>query len=79
MKFYLRNVRLVSKRCFQSRNGKDLCFLRVANPDTFESGDFLPVQGVDVSTLEEGKDYSAVLHVDGRYSNIELVPPIGDK
>ena len=67
-------VRLVSIRKFTSKAGKDVTFLNIADPATYENGEFMPIRGMDVSTLEAGKDYKAVLHVDARYNNIELLP-----
>ena len=67
-------VRLVNVRRFTSKAGKECCFLTIADPATYESMEFMPVRELDVSRIEVGKDYKALVHIDGRYSNVDLLP-----
>jgi hypothetical protein len=77
MKFNsIRNVKLVNIRNFTSKAGRACTFLTLADPETYESADFMPLQGLDTSKLNVGGDYSAVLHYDGRYTNVELLPAV---
>ncbi len=77
MKFNsLRNVKLVNIRQFTSKAGKPCTFLQIADPQTYESGEFLPVNGLDISSLTIGGDYLAQISVDGRYTNLDLLPAV---
>lgn len=67
-------VRLVNVRRFTSKAGNECCFLTIADPATYESLELMPVRGFDVKGLEVGKDYKALVHIVGRYSNVELLP-----
>lgn len=66
------NLRLLNIRTFTSKAGNECTFLTLADPETFENVDFMPVRGTDVSKLTVGTDYLCVLHADGRYTNVEL-------
>lgn len=70
----IRNVKLVNVRNFTSRAGNPCTFLTLADPETYESADFMPVRGADVNGLHIGGDYVAELHYDGRYINVNLLP-----
>ena len=68
---YPKKVRLVKKRPVVS-NGKEFHFLTIADTETFENCDFVCSKDCDFDKLLAGKDYNAVLKVDGRYSNLHL-------
>lgn len=75
MKFVSKNnVKLVDVRQFTSKTGNPCTFLTIADPVTYESGDFMPVTGLDVSSLRVGGDYIAEIVVQGRYHNVSLLP-----
>ncbi len=68
------NLVFVKARNFKSSKGNDCTFVTLANPSTYESIDVMPVKGCDLSRFAEGEKVSAVLHYDGRYTNVELLP-----
>lgn len=70
-------VRLVNVRKFKSKAGNECTFLTIADPTTYENCDLMPVRDFDISRLESGKDYKAIIHYDGRYTNVELLPVKG--
>lgn len=75
MKFNsLRNVKLVNIRSFTSKAGKPFTFLQIADPQTYESNEFMPVNELDLASLVIGNDYLAQITVEGRYTNLNLLP-----
>ena len=75
MKFNsLRNVKLLNVRQFTSKAGNACTFLQIADPQTYESAEFMPVNTLDVSSLVVGSDYLAQVVIEGRYSSLDLLP-----
>lgn len=68
-----RKLRLVRVNQFVSKNGNNCTFLVLADPVTFESIQFMPIKDFDLSSVSTGKDYTAIIYCDGRYTNVELV------
>lgn len=75
MKFSSSNpVKLVNKRSFVSAKGNNCTFLTIADVNTYENVDFMPVQGFPVDDLVVGNTYNAFVHCTGRFTSVELVP-----
>ena len=70
----IRNLVLVKQRTFISKSNNTCTFLTLADPKTYESVDIMPIRGMDLSRLSDGTLYKAVLHYDGRYTSVELIP-----
>lgn len=75
MRFIPQNgtIRLVSMRSFQSKNGKDLTFVKVADTSTYDSQEFLLSRNNKPADLIPNTDYEVVIDVDGRFTTIEFI------
>lgn len=73
MKFVKNSVRLVDKRIY-AKDSKEYRFLKIADTATFENLEMLISNECNFETLEVGRDYQAVVSIDGRYSNLSLIP-----
>ena len=75
MKFEKKNpVKLVNVRTGTSKKGNPYTMLIVADVDTYENVDFFPSEGLDVSKLEIGQNYNAVVDVTSRFTSVALYP-----
>lgn len=73
MKFTKGSVRLVDKRTYD-KGDKVYKFLKVADTATFENCEMLLSNECNFDNLEIGRDYKAEISIDGRYTNISLMP-----
>lgn len=74
MKFFKEKVIYVGSNQFKSKDGKDLCFVKIADSLTFENLEVMPFSGLDIDSLVVGQVYRAELECQGRYSNLNLLP-----
>lgn len=72
MVFEKKDVVFIGSSKLISKTGKELCFIKIADPSTYENLELMPVLGLDVSKLVVGGVYNAQLHCSGRYSNVML-------
>jgi hypothetical protein len=55
-------------------NGKELCFIKIADPTTYDNLEMFPVKDLKVDELVPGEFYDAHVDCSGRYSNLNLTP-----
>lgn len=73
MLFIKESVRLVDKRTY-AKNDNTYYFLKIADTSTFENLEMLINRDCNFDELVIGKDYRAEVSIDGRYSNLRLLP-----
>ena len=69
-------VRLARKKMIKSKNGRDLCFVKVVDMcHNFENIEFmLDMESCSPESLEEGKDYDLIISLEDKYVNAVLLP-----
>lgn len=73
MTFYKNGLVFVKERVVQREGKKDLTFVTLADPNTYESNDFL-LNDKSQSNFGQGDLLDVELEVEGRYSNVFLIP-----
>jgi hypothetical protein len=74
MRFIKDKVVFVSSHRFNS-NGKELCFVKLADPLTYDVLEIMPVRDFSFSGLVAGQVCSAEIDIQGRYSNLVSLKP----
>jgi hypothetical protein len=55
-------------------NGKELCFVKIADPATYDNLECFPVKDLKVDELVPGEFYEADVDCSGKYYNLNLTP-----
>lgn len=79
MRFFKRNVRLVSVKEVTSKKGRPLVFLKLADTDTYDCGEFLASNDFNPTVFEVGCNYDIALEFDGRFCSVEMLLPTDNK
>lgn len=79
MRFEKKDLRLVTMRQLQTKAGKTMYLVKLADKIAFDCQEFILARDHSVEGLEQGKDYNVILDVDGRYSSVTLQPVVGIK
>lgn len=73
MKFLKKGMRLITVKTV-TKEGKTFSFVKLADKESFDNGDFMLSRKVDPTKLSENNDYNVILEIDGKYSTVELQP-----